>query len=40
MDIAELFHRPLAETLATVDHAELYLWIARARRREKPGKRV
>lgn len=42
MDLAELFHRPLGETLATVDADEIYLWIARAERKAKQqdGRRV
>jgi hypothetical protein len=41
MDLAEMFHRPLGETLATVDNGELYLWIARAQRKAKrEGPRV
>jgi hypothetical protein len=37
LDLAELLHKSLAETLATVPNSELYLWIARAKRREKRG---
>lgn len=35
LDLAELLHKSLAETLATVPHAELPLWLARAARRQK-----
>jgi hypothetical protein len=35
MDLAELLHRPLRETLETVDNDELYLWLARAQRKAK-----
>lgn len=35
MDLAEMHHRSLAETLAATPNDELYLWIARAQRKAK-----
>jgi uncharacterized protein YktB (UPF0637 family) len=37
LDLAELLHKSLAETLATVPNSELYLWIARHQRRHPKG---
>jgi hypothetical protein len=37
MDLAEMFGRPLRETLATVENDELYLWIARAQHQARQG---
>lgn len=38
MDLAEKFGRSLKETLQTVDHDELYLWVARNELRRPKGK--
>jgi hypothetical protein len=35
LDLAEMLHRSLAETMKTVTQAEMNLWIARAQRRAR-----